>query len=115
MDICATVIVKHKFLLDDVLEMDKIHVDIFDCIKKAMKKNSKTFKKYFSTSYKLPYSIVLASSPPSELQWQWKWKGGIEKECLGDFDCLHDDHEEVSNTWESESPEMWEVEMDQCA
>jgi hypothetical protein len=117
MDICANVIVRHKSLLQDVLELDKIHVDIFDCIKNAMKNRkscSKSYKKHFSTSYKLPYSIVLASSPPSE-------------KCIGNEDVfwgfddftnssITKDDEQQINTLESEMEELWwEVEMDQSS
>jgi len=116
MDICANVIVKHKALLQDVLEFDKIHVDIFECIKKAMKnkKNcSKSYKKHFSISYKLPYSIFLASSPPSEMKSNWS----IGKEIFCDFDDFENENVDNTNanisTCESETEELWwAVEMD---
>jgi hypothetical protein len=125
MDICANVIVKHKSLLQDVLEIDKIHVDIFECIKRAMKNKkscSNIYKKHFSTSYKLPYSILLASSPPSEMKWKWTWKCGIgNEECLGVFDVFEDVEEEVEEDISTCEPEpeleetLWEVELDQSS
>lgn len=67
MEICANEIVKHKLLLDYVLTLDKIHTDVFECLKNAMKTKrscNNLYRKHFSHSFRLPYTIVLGSSPP---------------------------------------------------
>ena len=73
MAICVKVILVHKHLLDAIMALEKsVLTDVFESIKTEMQKNKmhhNIFKKHFTKSYRLPYTIVLGSSPPSQKQY----------------------------------------------